>query len=52
MKKNDYVINDKVIIPKYIRNMSDSQLENEIAKLEKEILEKKMYETFSIPKAL
>lgn len=36
-----YFLDDRVIIPEYIKNMSREELEQEIARLEKEVREEK-----------
>ena len=41
MAEKEYIINDNVIIPERIKNMSQDELEREIARLEKEHLEQK-----------
>ncbi len=39
--KEEYFADDRVIIPEYIRKMSREELEQEIARLEKEVKESK-----------
>ncbi len=36
MAEKEYIINDNVIIPEYIKKMSCEELDREIARLEKE----------------
>lgn len=43
-EQEEFIIDDRVIIPDYIKEMSREELEREIAKLEKEHLEKKRRE--------
>ncbi len=43
-EQEEFIIDDRVIIPDYIKKMSREELEREIAKLEKEHLEKKRRE--------
>ena len=42
MNENQYFIDDRVIIPEEIKQMSKEQLEAEIAKFEKEIAKRKL----------
>jgi len=41
MKKEPFVLDDRVIIPEYIQKMTKEELKAEIARLEKEIQEEK-----------
>ena len=43
-EQEEFIIDDRVIIPDYIKKMSREELEREIAKLENEHLEKKRRE--------
>lgn len=39
MAEKEYIINDNIVIPDHIKKMSREELEQEIARLEKEHLE-------------
>ncbi len=41
MAEKEYIIDDNVVIPDYIKKMSREELEREIARLEKEHLDRK-----------
>lgn len=41
MEKKEYIVNDNIVIPDYIKKMTKEELENEIARLEMEHLENK-----------
>lgn len=42
MAEKEYIINDNVIIPEYIKKMSREERDREIERIEKEHLEQKM----------
>ena len=42
MYEKEYIINDNVVIPEYIKNMTREELDREIARIEKEHLDQKL----------
>lgn len=41
MAEKEYIINDNVVIPEFIKNMSREERDREIARIEREHLEQK-----------